>query len=183
MAISNFIPTVWSETLLNELDTQYVAVRNCNREFEGDIKDKGSVVKIGSIGAITVFDYTKDTDMRAPQALSDTAVSLTIDKAKAFNFQIDDIDRVQSQPKLMKAALRKAASALADAADKHIFNMALLLDDDKIISAGTVDETTIIKWIATARKTLMAIRQIDHIYIIFLHPTVFYLLYSHFNPF
>ena len=31
MAIQNFIPTVWSENLYEELDKQYVAVTNCNR--------------------------------------------------------------------------------------------------------------------------------------------------------
>ncbi len=155
MAISSFIPTVWSETLLTELDSQYVAVRNCNREFEGDIKRKGSVVKIGSISDISVFDYTKDTDMQAPQTLSDSAVSLTIDQAKAFNFQIDDIDRAQSQPKLMKAALHKAANALADVADKHIFAMHDQALYDNTVFAGMVDASSIIQWIAKARQLLL----------------------------
>ena len=39
MAIKNFIPNVWSENLYTELDKQYIAVANCNREFEGDIKN------------------------------------------------------------------------------------------------------------------------------------------------
>ena len=39
MAINNFIPTVWSETLAKELDKQYVAVKNCNRDFDGEIKE------------------------------------------------------------------------------------------------------------------------------------------------
>ena len=37
MAIENFIPTVWSESMLRALDTAYIGVANCNREFEGDI--------------------------------------------------------------------------------------------------------------------------------------------------
>ena len=63
MAITNFIPTVWSETLYKELDKHYVAVANCNRDFEGEIKNKGSVVKICGVGEINVRDYTKNTDM------------------------------------------------------------------------------------------------------------------------
>ena len=39
MAIMNFIPTVWSETLASALSKQYVAVANCNRDFEGEIKE------------------------------------------------------------------------------------------------------------------------------------------------
>ena len=46
MAITNFISTVWSENLLKQLGEKYVGVLNCNREFDGDIKSKGSKVKI-----------------------------------------------------------------------------------------------------------------------------------------
>ena len=42
MAIVNFISTVWSENLLKQLDKKYIGVLNCNREFEGDIKNQGS---------------------------------------------------------------------------------------------------------------------------------------------
>ena len=110
MAITNFIPTIWSENLLTALDKQYIAVANCNRDYEGEIKNKGSVVKICGVGDITVSDYTKDTDMSAPQALSDTVMELKIDQAKFFNFQIDDVDKAQCTPKLMEAAMKSAAS-------------------------------------------------------------------------
>ena len=62
MAITNFIPTVWSENLLTALDKKYIGVANCSRDFEGDIKNKGSVVKICGVGKINVSEYTKDTD-------------------------------------------------------------------------------------------------------------------------
>ena len=98
MAITNFIPTVWSENLLTALDKKYIGVANCSRDYEGDIKNQGSVVKICGVGAITVSDYTKDTDMSAPQALDDTVTELVIDQAKFFNFQIDDVEKTQCTP-------------------------------------------------------------------------------------
>lgn len=123
MAIKNFIPTIWSENLYNKLDEQYIAVKHCNRDYEGDIRQKGAVVNIVGVGAVNVFDYTKDTDMSAPQTLSDSASRLTINQAKAFNFQIDDIDRAQCTPKLMDQAMRVAASALSGAADSYVFSL------------------------------------------------------------
>ncbi|MBR4255828.1 MAG: hypothetical protein IKQ18_01590, partial [Clostridia bacterium] len=71
MALTYFIPTVWSETLYRELDREYVAVKNCNRDYEGDIKNVGDSVKIVGISPISVFDYTKNTNMSAPSELSD----------------------------------------------------------------------------------------------------------------
>lgn len=123
MSISNFIPTVWSETLYKELDKHLIAVKHCNRDFEGEIKKKGSVVNICGIGNVNVKNYTKDTDLTAPETLSDTLTTLTIDQAKCFNFQLDDIDKIQASPKLMEAALEKAATAIANEADRYVFNL------------------------------------------------------------
>lgn len=124
MAISNFISNVWSESLLSALDKKYIAVANCNREYEGDIKNRGDRVKICGVGDVTVFNYTKNTDFSTgAETLSDVEKTLIIDQAKAFNFQIDDVDRAQSNPKLMNEAMRKAASALASTADSYVYSL------------------------------------------------------------
>ena len=123
MAITNFLPAVWSETLYQQLDTQYLGVANCNRDFDGDIKGIGSAVKICGVGNIDIVDYTKNSNMNEPQELTDTVCEIRIDKAKCFNFQIDDIDRTQASPKLMEAAMKNAASALAAEADAYIYSL------------------------------------------------------------
>ena len=109
MAISNFIPTIWSETLHTELNKNFIAVNHCNRDFEGEIKSKGSVVNICGIGDINIDDYTANTDMTNPQELEDSITKLEINRAKFFNFQIDDVNKAQASPKLMEAAMQKAA--------------------------------------------------------------------------
>ena len=144
MAITNFISTVWSENLYKQLDAKYVAVANCNREWEGEIRQKGDRVKILGVGPISVVDYTKNTNLSAPEVLSDSVRELVIDQAKAFNFQIDDIDRAQSTPKLMDEALRVAANALANEADKYIFGLYDQIDGENIITSGLIDQSTII---------------------------------------
>ena len=154
MAISNFIPTVWSENLYTELDKQYIAVSNCNREFEGEIKSKGSVVKICGVGSVSVSDYTKNTDMSAPQALSDTVKELSINQAKYFNFQIDDVDRAQCTPKLMNAAMKIAASSLANAADSYIYG--LYGSAGSTVSSSEVTKDNIVDLIIDARTKLYA---------------------------
>lgn len=123
MAITNFIPTVWSENLYHALDKEYIAVRHCNREFEGDIAAMGDSVKIVGVGSVTVSDYSRNTDMESPETLSDSVRTLDIDQAKCFNFQIDDIDRAQATPKLMQEAMHIAASALANTADRYVFSL------------------------------------------------------------
>ena len=123
MAITNFIPTVWSENLYQELDKKYIAVANCNRDFEGEIHEKGNTVRICGIGDVVVSEYTKNSNMNIPASLSDNVRELKIDQAKYFNFQIDDIDRAQASPKLMEVAMKNAASALANDADRYVFSL------------------------------------------------------------
>ena len=123
MAINNFIPAIWSETLYTQLDKKYIGVKHCNREFEGEIRGRGSSVKICGVGEINVFDYAKNTDMDNPQILSDNMRELYINQAKGFNFQIDDIDRAQAMPNLMEAAMKVAANALANQADAYIYSL------------------------------------------------------------
>jgi hypothetical protein len=154
MALTNFIPTVWSETLYQALDREYVAVQNCNREFEGDIRRCGDTVNICGIGAINVFAYTKDSDISNLQTLSSTQTKLTINQVNAFNFQIDDVDSAQQNPKVMQHAMRQAASALADCADKHVFGLCTQVDKENYIMA-TVTEENILDTLIDARKRLM----------------------------
>ena len=152
MAITNFIPTIWSENLLTSLDKQYIAVANCNRDYEGEIKNKGSVVKICGVGDITVSDYTKDTDMSAPQALSDTVAELKIDQAKFFNFQIDDVDKAQCTPKLMEAAMKSAASAMANEADKYVYG--LYKNATRNVPHADLSDGKLLETIIAARQAL-----------------------------
>ena len=123
MAITNFIPTIWSEELFKSLEKQCIAAAHCNRSYEGEIRQKGNAVRICGIGNILVSDYEKNTNMSDPQTLDDSVRDLVIDQAKYFNFQIDDIDSTQSNPQLMDAAINKAANALANEADKYIFTL------------------------------------------------------------
>ena len=151
MAITNFIPTIWSENLISSLNNNYIGVANCNRDYEGDIKQRGSSVNICDIGDITIGDYTKDTDMTLPQELSDSLMELTIDQAKYFNFQVDDIDKTQCSPKLLDAAMRNAANALSNAAERYVYS---LYADAGCKLSTIVAECDIVNTILRAREIL-----------------------------
>lgn len=154
MATKNFIPAIWSETLLKSLDREYVAVMNCNREFEGEIRNQGDSVVIPSIGPITVFDYQRDTDMSAENLADGDNITLSIDRAKAFCFQIDDVDRMQTKPDLMKKAMREAACALADEADKYIFSLYNKAAEGNVIEKS-VNADNVVDLLIETRQRLM----------------------------
>jgi len=125
MAIDNFIPTVWSARLLQNLHKGLVYGQEgvINRDYEGEIQEAGDSVKINSIGAVTIGTYTKNTDIDDPETLDGAQSILLIDQQKYFNFQVDDVDRVQQRPKTMGDAMREAGYGLADTADQAIAAM------------------------------------------------------------
>ncbi|OOR22701.1 P22 phage major capsid protein family protein [Bacillus wiedmannii] len=122
MAINNFIPTIWSARLLQNLQKTLVFGQPgvVNRDYEGEIRAAGDTVKINNIGKVTVGNYTKNGNMSDPETLTDATRSLVIDQSKFFNFQIDDVDKIQQNPKLMDEAMREAAYALRNQADLFI---------------------------------------------------------------
>ncbi|CAB4147696.1 Major capsid protein Gp5 [uncultured Caudovirales phage] len=122
MALDNFIPTVWSARLLAALHKNLVYGQPdvINRDYEGDIAQAGDTVKIGGIGPVTVSSYTKNSNMSAAETLADSSTVLTIDQAKYFNFQVDDIDKAQTKPKVMDDAMGEAAYALRDNIDQSV---------------------------------------------------------------
>lgn len=120
MAVTTFIPELWSARLLYALEKSHVATNLVNRNYQGMITNVGDTVHINSIGAITVKDYTKNTDMDAPEALTTTDQSLVINQAKSFNFQVDDVDNVQAAGDLVDTAMGRAAYALADVSDAFL---------------------------------------------------------------
>jgi hypothetical protein len=123
--IDNFIPTIWSAQLLVSLKTALVYAQPSviNTDYEGEISVYGDTVKINGIGDVTVGNYVKNANMGDPEALTDNSRSLVINQSKYFNFQIDDIDTAQTNPKVMATAMTNASYALAKLADQFVASM------------------------------------------------------------
>lgn len=121
MALS-FIPTVWAARLLVALEKALVYAQDgtVNRDYEGEIKESGNTVKIGSIGDVTIGDYVKNTNITDPEILSDAELNLAIDQSKYFNFYVDSVDRAQQNVNIMDEAMRRAAWALREKADSFL---------------------------------------------------------------
>ena len=108
MSIDNFIPTLWAVELLENLNDKHVYSDLLNRDYEGQINNVGDTVKINSIGRITIATYTKNSTINAPETLDDSNLMLAITESDYFNFEIDNIDKKQQQPKLMGDAMKEA---------------------------------------------------------------------------
>ena len=123
MAVSNFIPTVWSARILSNMQKAQVFAGLCNREYEGEIKNEGDTVKIGGIGAVSVAAYTKNSTSLTWATLTDATQSLLINQSQYFAFKVDDVDSVQVNVNLIDEAMREAAYAVSDTIDAYVASL------------------------------------------------------------
>lgn len=148
MAISNFIPTIWSAALQEPFRSAQYLIPACNHQYEGELAS-GNTVKITAITSPSIQNYATARTLTI-DALSDTTQSLVINKEDAISFKVDDVDRIQSSGSF-EPVVRDAAKALAENAETN------LLADLK--ANGTSAGTTAITTAAHAYAAVVAIRQ------------------------
>ena len=120
MAVTNFIQTIWSKKIQDDLELKTKLVANCLRTYEGDCKYAQSV-KILGVGEPTIGAYT-GAEITIEE-MSDRGQLLTIDQANYFAFYVDDINEAQSVPGLREEYQRKAVHGLAVKRDTYVANL------------------------------------------------------------
>jgi hypothetical protein len=121
MAVTNFIQSIWSKKIQDDLELKCKLVDNCLRDYEGDVKHAASV-KILGVGEPTIGTYNNGEDITIEE-MSDRGQLLTIDQANYFAFYVDDVNQAQSVPGLKEKYQEKAVHGLAVKRDQYIANL------------------------------------------------------------
>ena len=150
MSYQNFIPTVWNEQIDRELERLCVFAEDCNRKYEGKVKDKGESVKILGVGKPTIRSIAKadrNNDIEAAETIEDTSIIMVIDQIRYFNYKVGDIDKAQAVGGVMDALQEETSEGLANEVDTYIANLA--------------KEKQAVKLYATAKKVVVAKEEAD----------------------
>lgn len=141
MSFKNFIPTIWAEAIERELERACVFAENCNRQYEGSVKDMGDSVRILGVGKPTVIT-TSDTDVTLadPEKVEDTSVTLKIDHMSYFNYAVGDIDKAEAVNGIMEALNKESSEVVAAEMDSFIANLAK--DKQAVKDAAVAYEVT-----------------------------------------
>ncbi len=121
MAVTNFIQSIWSKKIQDDLELKCKLVDNCLRDYEGDVKHAASV-KILGVGEPTIGAYDSTTDITIEE-MSDKGQLLTIDQANYFAFYVDDVNQAQSVPGLKEKYQEKAVHGLAVKRDSYVASL------------------------------------------------------------
>ena len=97
MAITNFIPEVWSAAILEALRAKLVFPSLCNRDYEGDIREAGDTVHITGYDDVTVRKYVRGQAITVDDANDKEAAVLEIDQSDYFAFKVNDLNKAQAK--------------------------------------------------------------------------------------
>lgn len=118
MAVTNFIQSIWSKKIQDDLELKCKLVDNCLRDYEGEVTHAGSV-KILGVGEPTISAYDGSKDL-VYEEMTDKGQMLLIDQANSFGFLVDDVNQAQSVPGLAEKYQEKAVHGLAVARDTYV---------------------------------------------------------------
>lgn len=121
MSTNNFLQTVWSKNIQDDLVEKGCLVKDCTREYEGEC-EYAQIVKIVGVGDPTIGNYTgQDIDI---EAMDDRSQDLVIDVRKYFAFEVPDVDKAQSLPGKMEKYREKSVNGLNLAREKFVGRLA-----------------------------------------------------------
>ena len=160
MASKNFIPEIWSASILENFRNQAVLTGLTNREYEGEL-ESGSKIHIAGIIEVKVKDYKtgvlpdasgsgKRPRTTAPDTVADTGIEMIVDQEKSFDFLVDDIDRAQSN-KAFDKYTESAGTGLVEDAETFLTG---LLSTQGTATTGIATPTD---W-ASAYNVVLALR-------------------------
>ena len=135
----NFIPEIWSGKLIENFYDATVLAAIANTDYEGEIKNQGDTVNIRTIPNITIRDYVKGQSLVVENP-DKPKLQLVIDKGEYFACVEDDIDRVQSDVKLMDMWSKDASEQMKIKIDQRVLTDILpdIAATNKGATAGTV---------------------------------------------
>jgi hypothetical protein len=115
----NYIPIVYTKKVLRNFYESSIFNQICNTDYEGEIKAQGDKVVIRKTPEITVASYEIGTQIsyEVPYASSK---ELMVDLAMYTAFQVDDVDKVQSDLPLMNMFAKDAAERIRIATDIEV---------------------------------------------------------------
>lgn len=121
MAISNFIPEIWSDRIWEQLETSlvYGGPGVVNRDYEGDISGAGDTVHITSFSDPTIRSYTVESNITV-DAITDADRALVVDQADYFAFDVDDVNKRQAINGWVDNRIRRSGYLLAKDADAYL---------------------------------------------------------------
>lgn len=136
--VSAFKAELWSKSIILQLRRINVMYSKVDRSFEGELSGYGAVVKVRTVGGITIGDYVPNSTTLTYQDLNPDIETLTVDQANHFAFKVDDVEKIQTDEDLLQLYSGEAAKSMSEKVDNTIFAVySSAHADNQISSSGS----------------------------------------------
>lgn len=108
--LSTFNSEMWSQRLVMKIDQVNIMLPLVNRNWEGDLR-QNKTVWVRTPGSISMGSYSRGTTIQY-QDLTPTKEAFTVNDGEYFAFNVDDIDKAQSDINAMDVYMRRAVVAM-----------------------------------------------------------------------
>ena len=115
----NFIPEIWSGKLIENFYDATVLSAISNTDYEGEIKAYGDTVNIRTTPELTIETYVKGQTLKVENP-DKPKLQLLIDKGEYFAAVEDDVDKVQSDIKMMDQWSKDASERMKIKIDQRV---------------------------------------------------------------
>ena len=123
MSYENFVPQVFSKTILKQLRAYTVWAKGSHNEYKGKIKEAGDKITFRSIGDPTVHKIAyenRNNEIPGAEMLDTGPLEMEIRQIDVINFEVGDIDAKIAEGSLMTLGKENVPMVLADEMDKYI---------------------------------------------------------------
>src|SRR3954467_3055206 len=108
--LSAFNSEAWSARLVEKVDQVNVMLPLVNRNWEGDLR-QNKTVNVRTPGNITMASYSRGGTI-SYQDLAPVKEQFTVNDGEYFAFEVDDLDKAQSDLNAMDIYLKRAIVAV-----------------------------------------------------------------------
>ena len=155
--LAAFNSEAWAARLVTKLDQINICLPLINRNWEGDLR-LNKTVHVRTPGSISMGSYSRGATI-SYQDLTPVTESFTVNDGEYFAFEVDDIDKAQSDINAMDVYMRRAVVAMNNTVELKILSglqagAGVTLETPQayttpasftvVLSAGTVSSVTIV---------------------------------------
>jgi len=118
LSIKDFVPHVFSASILRGYERASVFANVISRDYAGEIANKGDTVRVPKIGPVQIRDYQRGGPITY-DGVQGSYIDITVDKEQYWALRADDVDALQSAPNFLDGATKNASYALRDEIDTY----------------------------------------------------------------
>lgn|GEM_PF-2977459 len=118
--LAAFNSEAWSERLVTKLDQINVMLPLVNRNWEGDLR-QNKTVWVRTAGNISMGSYSRGATI-SYQDLTPTKESFTVSDGEYFAFEVDDLDKAQSDVNAMDVYMKRAVVAMNNTVEAKLLS-------------------------------------------------------------